>query len=77
MEKLKRIYEKAEKAVCEIADIELDKFLTSHEEKYVDMSQQRINSLKNGFIRRKQKMSVDLFLQETNKQLTNSLQITI
>jgi hypothetical protein len=36
MEKLKRIYEKAEKAVCEIADIELDKFLTSHEEKYVD-----------------------------------------
>ena len=101
MEKLKRIYESAEKVVCEVAELELDKFLVSHEETYVDaravlvdwliragftekmigkysgMSQQRINSLKNGFIRRRQKMSVDLFLQEVNKQLTTDLQVTV
>lgn len=101
MEKLKRIYESAEKVVCEIAELESDKFLISHEETYVDaravlvdwliragftekmiekysgMSQQRINSLKNSFIHRKQKMSVDLFLQEVNKKLTSYSQITI
>lgn len=101
MEKLKRIYEVAEKAVCEVVELEADKFLISHEEAYVDarailvdwlvragftekmiekysgMSQQRINSLKNGFIRRKQKMSVDLFLQEVNKKLTSNAQLTL
>lgn len=44
-------------------------------ERYSGMSQQRINSLKNGFIRRKQKMSVDIYLQEVNKKLTKDLQI--
>lgn len=101
MEKLKRIYERAERTVCEVVELDLDKFLISHEESYVDarailvdwlvragftekmierysgMSQQRINSLKNGFIRRKQKMSVDLYLQEINKKLTTDIQITI
>nr|DAF57982.1 MAG TPA: hypothetical protein [Siphoviridae sp. ctfbh2] len=101
MKELKRIYESAEKVVCEVVELDYDKFLTSHEEIYVDarailvdwliragftekmigrysrMSQQRINSLKNGFLRRKQKMSVDLFLQEINKRLTRDLQTTI
>lgn len=100
MEKLKRIYERAERTVCEVVELDLDKFLISHEESYVDarailvdwlvragftekmierysgMSQQRINSLKNGFIRRKQKMSVDLYLQEINKKLTTDIQMT-
>ncbi len=101
MEKLKRIYDNAERVVCKVAELDYDKFLTSHEEMYVDarailvdwliragftekmiskyshMSQQRINSLKNSFIHRRQKMSVDLFLQEINKELTMYLQITI
>ena len=83
-----------------MVELDLDKFLISHEESYVDarailvdwlvragftekmierysgMSQQRINSLKNGFIRRKQKMSVDLYLQEINKKLTTDIQMT-
>lgn len=101
MEKLKRIYENAEKVVCEVVELDFDKFLISHEEVYVDarailvdwliragftekmiekysgMSQQRINSLKNGFICRKQKMSVDIYLQEINKILTKSIQASI
>lgn len=101
MEKLKRIYESAERTVCEVAELDSDKFLVSHEEMYVDarailvdwlvragftekmiekysgMSQQRINSLKNGFVCRRQKMSVDLFLQEVNNKLTSNPQITI
>ena len=100
MEKLKKIYESAERTVCEVVELDFDKFLISHEESYVDarailvdwlvragftekmierysgMSQQRINSLKNGFIRRKQKMSVDLYLQEINKKLTTDIQMT-
>ena len=101
MEKLKRIYENAEKVVCEVVELDFDKFLISHEEAYVDarailvdwliragftekmiekysgMSQQRINSLKNGFICRKQKMSVDIYLQEVNKKLTSNVQLTL
>lgn len=37
--------------------------------RYSKMSQQRINSLKNGFIRRKQKMNVSLCLDEVNRRL--------
>lgn len=101
MEKLKIVYDNAEKVVCEVVELEYDKFLTSHEEIYVDarailvdwliragftekliskyshMSQQRINSLKNSFLRRKQKMSVDIYLQEINKKLTRNIQLTL
>lgn len=101
MKELKRIYEIAENVVCEVAELEYDKFMTSHEEIYVDarsilvdwliregftekmiskysgMSQQRVNSLKNSFIRRRQKMSVDIYLQEINKKLTNNVQLTL
>lgn len=101
MKELRKIYESAEKAVCEVIELDYDKFLTSHEEIYVDarailvdwliragftekmisrysrMSQQRINSLKNSFIRRRQKMSVDIYLQEVNKKLTSNIQLTL
>lgn len=101
MKELRKIYESAEKVVCEVVELDYDKFLTSHEEIYVDarailvdwliragftekmisrysrMSQQRINSLKNSFIRRRQKMSVDIYLQEVNKKLTSNIQLTL
>lgn len=38
--------------------------------RYSKMSQQRINSLKNGFIQRGQKMSVSLCLDEVNRRLS-------
>lgn len=42
--------------------------------RYSKMSQQRINSLKNGFIRRKQKMSVALCLEEVDRRLIDLTQ---
>lgn len=93
MEKLKEIYKNAEKTVCEVVELDNKKFLTSHEDIYVDargilidwliragftermicrysgMSQQRINSLKNNFLRKKQQMHIDLFIQELDRRL--------
>lgn len=37
--------------------------------RYSKMSQQRVNSLKNGFVCRKQKMSVALCVDEVNRRL--------
>lgn len=39
--------------------------------RYSKMSQQRINSLKNGFICRRQKMNVELCLHEVDRRLSD------
>lgn len=93
MEKLREIYENAEKTVCEVVELDSSRFLTSHEDIYVDarcilidwliragftermicrysgMSQQRVNLLKNNFMRKRQQMHIGLLIGEMNRRM--------